>query len=231
MSMNKYKDKNVYDNIMEVLKKLSINKYNKYEDILENMTKLSLSASIFDPELTFISPQKKYITNDILQKFADIKRNETLLKFKDYIDDINTVIRIEAGIFEYTVVYNIIKNLPEWAYTAVYESKLNDILRIFDKNSTVYNEKLKNNIKNNLLLAQELPFMTAQEIDPDNWDALIKKRELIEYKKNHMDATDLYKCYKCGKRRCKVTQMQTRAADEGMGSIIVCLVCHNTWKL
>nr|QBK89099.1 MAG: transcription elongation factor TFIIS [Mimivirus LCMiAC02] len=230
--MNRHKDKNICDNIMEVLKNLSINDYDKYEGILENMTKVELSASIFDQELTFISPQKKYITNEILQNFAvDIKRNETLLRFKNCIDDINTIICIEAGIFEYTVVYNIINNLSEWAYTAVYESKLNDILQLLDKNSSVYNKKLKTNIKNNLISAQKLPFMTPQELDPDNWKTLIDKRELIEYKKNNMDATDLYKCFKCGKRRCKVTSMQTRSGDEGSTSFIVCLVCSNTWKL
>ena len=51
-----------------------------------------------------------------------------------------------------------------------------------------------------------------------------------EYKKNNMAATNLYKCYKCGERKCQVMQMQTRSADEPMTNFVTCLVCHNNFK-
>ncbi len=238
--MNKHKDKNTFDNIniMELLKNLSLNKYDKCKDILENTlmdkhtSETLLSAGIFDnEEITFISPQKIHITSEILQKFSEIERNKTLLKFKDYLDNMDTIYYIEAGIFEYTVIYNIVNDVPEWGVTAIYESKLKDMLRLFDKNSTVYNKNLKDKIQKNVLLAQHLPLMTPQELNPDNWKTLIDKQKLIEYKKNNVATTDLYKCYKCGKRKCKVTMFQGRSADEGMGEVIVCMVCSNTWKL
>ena len=44
-----------------------------------------------------------------------------------------------------------------------------------------------------------------------------------------MSYTDLYKCYKCKERKCKVIQLQTRSADEPMTNFITCLVCFNTF--
>ena len=71
--------------------------------------------------------------------------------------------------------------------------------------------------------------MSPQQINPKQWNALIKKRELMEYKKNNMAATDLYTCYKCGKSRCMAIECQLRGADEATNNKITCLECHNTW--
>jgi transcription elongation factor S-II len=42
--------------------------------------------------------------------------------------------------------------------------------------------------------------------------------------------TDQFKCGRCGKRRCKYFQLQTRSADEPMTTFVTCVNCGNRWK-
>lgn len=40
----------------------------------------------------------------------------------------------------------------------------------------------------------------------------------------------IYKCPKCGSRKTRTEQKQTRAADEGTTEITFCTTCFNTWR-
>ncbi|GAA5800344.1 transcription elongation factor S-II [Helicostylum pulchrum] len=42
--------------------------------------------------------------------------------------------------------------------------------------------------------------------------------------------TDMFKCGKCGGRKCTYFQMQTRSADEPMTTFVTCVICSNHWK-
>jgi transcription elongation factor S-II len=42
--------------------------------------------------------------------------------------------------------------------------------------------------------------------------------------------TDMFKCGKCGGRKCTYFQMQTRSADEPMTTFVTCVSCGNHWK-
>ncbi|CAO3631282.1 unnamed protein product [Mucor hiemalis] len=42
--------------------------------------------------------------------------------------------------------------------------------------------------------------------------------------------TDMFKCGKCGGRKCTYFQMQTRSADEPMTTFVTCVLCANHWK-
>ncbi|OBZ83679.1 Transcription elongation factor S-II [Choanephora cucurbitarum] len=42
--------------------------------------------------------------------------------------------------------------------------------------------------------------------------------------------TDMFKCGKCGGRKCTYFQMQTRSADEPMTTFVTCVGCGNHWK-
>ncbi|KAI8087286.1 transcription elongation factor S-II, partial [Thamnidium elegans] len=42
--------------------------------------------------------------------------------------------------------------------------------------------------------------------------------------------TDMFKCGKCGGRKCTYFQMQTRSADEPMTTFVTCVICGNHWK-
>ena len=72
-------------------------------------------------------------------------------------------------------------------------------------------------------------YMTPQEKCPEIWDAIMKKNEFIEDKKNNIYTTDIYECYKCHKRRCTIEIIQTRSADEPATTFVNCVVCGNHW--
>lgn len=42
--------------------------------------------------------------------------------------------------------------------------------------------------------------------------------------------TEEFKCGRCGKRKCKYYQLQTRSADEPMTTFVTCINCGNRWK-
>ena len=72
--------------------------------------------------------------------------------------------------------------------------------------------------------------MSPDEMFPDRWKIITDRRNLVEYKKANMATTDIFKCYKCGKKKCSVSQAQTRSADEPMTTFVQCLICDNKWS-
>lgn len=78
----------------------------------------------------------------------------------------------------------------------------------------------------------ELAFMIHQELAPEKWNALIEaKRKRDQNNYNEEDVEDgEFKCGKCGSRKCKWYQMQTRAADEPMTTFVTCTKCQRKWK-
>jgi len=53
----------------------------------------------------------------------------------------------------------------------------------------------------------------------------LKKKEMEEYKKNDVKSSSAFKCSKCKKSKCSVTQKQTRAGDEPATTFVTCLEC------
>jgi DNA-directed RNA polymerase subunit M/transcription elongation factor TFIIS len=94
------------------------------------------------------------------------------------------------------------------------------------------NELYEDNKKYNNITVDTIKtylYQTPQERCPDIWDAVMKKNEFIEDKKNNIYTTDIYECYKCHKRRCTIEIIQTRAADEPATTFVNCVVCGNHW--
>mgnify|MGYP001261090386 CR=1 FL=1 len=137
---------------------------------------------------------------------------------------------LEKSIFDYSIVYVTNKLLNKNMSINVYNDKYYELYNLLDKNSNLYNKNILDNLKKNNKYILSIPFLEPHELYPDNWNKIIEKIKLKEYKKNNIDATDLYRCSKCGERRCKITQQQTRSADEPMTVFVVCLVCGNTFK-
>jgi DNA-directed RNA polymerase subunit M/transcription elongation factor TFIIS len=89
------------------------------------------------------------------------------------------------------------------------------------------------NTSNKKILLNELNiylYQTPQEKCPEVWDAVMKKNEFIEDKKNNIYTTDIYECYKCHKRRCTIEIIQTRSADEAATTFVNCVVCGHHWR-
>jgi DNA-directed RNA polymerase subunit M/transcription elongation factor TFIIS len=122
-------------------------------------------------------------------------------------------------------------------------NKLTNYYHDYAKNNNVIPSNVKNLIisqindlyvdnRNNAIninTIDEYLNQTPQERCPKLWDAVIKKTEFIEEKKNNIYTTDIYECYKCHKRRCTIEIIQTRSADEPATTFVNCVVCGNHW--
>ena len=59
---------------------------------------------------------------------------------------------------------------------------------------------------------------------------IIRKNKLRAEKRENIAVTDLYQCYKCKGRRCRMMELQTRSSDEPATKFITCLDCYTVMK-
>ena len=160
----------------------------------------------------------------------NVNRLDSVHKLNMLIKNINISFLVEAGIYEFSLMYIMMNNILEDLLITVYADVLNDILLNLDKTSYIKNKTLLDRLLNSDFMPQYIAFMNPQELYPERWEDNTRKKKIKEYKKNNMAATDMYKC-KCGARRCTVSQLQTRSSDEPLTTFITCLVCKNTFKM
>jgi DNA-directed RNA polymerase subunit M/transcription elongation factor TFIIS len=134
--------------------------------------------------------------------------------------------KIELGIYIFSEEYAIL-NDTLYLLDSIYNTKSEEILSLLN------NKNLKHLIKilqNKTIDPEKLAYMKPEELNPDKYEQIIKKRELEEYKKNNGASSDAFTCSKCKKSRCKIEQKQTRAGDEPPTTFVTCLECNHTFK-
>ena len=139
-------------------------------------------------------------------------------------------INMEKAIYNYTLKEatskKIIKKWDNQAFIRIYIDHFRSIYFNLKPN-------LIEKIKNGEILAQQIPFMTHQELQPEKWSTLIEakiKRDKSKFE-NHVEAsTDTFTCRKCKSNKCSYYALQTRSADEPMTIYVTCLTCDNRWK-
>ena len=95
------------------------------------------------------------------------------------------------------------------------------------------NEKLIQMVNGGEIKAHEIAFMTHQEMQPSQWEDLLKAKSIRDKNKFEQtieSMTDTFTCGKCKGKQCTYYQMQTRSADEPMTCYISCCICGNRWK-
>lgn len=201
-----------------------------FSTIDEKINKFYNHAGL-DGEIEFMSLQSKDI--DISFKrylYKYINRFNTIKSLYYYIKDVNILLLLEAGIYEYAIRYCSLNNYAPMLGPSIYDDKFKQLIDNFDKETSSYNADLLKKIKNKKINVQYVPFMNPQDLDKKNWEIILRKTELMEFKKENMAATDRYTCRKCGERRSFVYEKQTRSADEPMTTFIECLECGHTMK-
>ena len=166
-------------------------------------------------------------------QFAElcIDRASNQIELSNLINNIDIAIKIELSIFEYALNYCQNNKYDKNFIKPIYNDKFNFIVSNLDEKKFGINNKIfKTNILKKKINPSYVAFLSPAQVHPDKWAYLIKKREYIEQRENNIAYSDAYKCYKCGESKCKITQAQTRSADEPMTTFVVCLVCHNTFK-
>ena len=75
--------------------------------------------------------------------------------------------------------------------------------------------------------------MTCYEIFPEHWENIIaekKKKDAMMCEIDVGQATNQFRCGKCGGNKTTYYTMQTRSADEGETIFITCLTCGKRWR-
>jgi len=161
----------------------------------------------------------------------DIDSNcrENVINILSKVIDNILVKQIEQSIYNFTEAYTESDNTPSFLVQSIYETKSNDIINeIINKESDyLLNAIKKDSIKDGLL---NIAFLKPEELNPDKYENIIKKREMEEYKKNNKVGSSAFTCTKCKKSKCSVSQKQTRAGDEPPTTFVECLECGHVFK-
>jgi DNA-directed RNA polymerase subunit M/transcription elongation factor TFIIS len=145
---------------------------------------------------------------------------------------------LEIGVFNWCIEYSndkkIIKNWKNPRYYKVYIEKVRSVLSNLDKEAYVSNTRLLQRLQENEFVPHEIPFMKSEETFPELWketiDAYMKKYKNA-YVQQDLPVTEMFRCSKCGKRKCTFYTMQTRSADEGETVFVNCLNCGKKFKI
>ena len=169
--------------------------------------------------------------------FNDKIRREVVTKINKCVKSMKVSRRIERGIFNYCIKFSFDRNIKKsWKnllFYRLYMSKVISIYSNLDKKCYVGNISLLDRIKTNQIDPLELAKMSSQETYPEKWASLLDKktkRDKMKYEIKQKAMTEMFKCHKCGSRKCSYYELQTRSADEPMTQFINCLDCGNRWK-
>jgi DNA-directed RNA polymerase subunit M/transcription elongation factor TFIIS len=179
----------------------------------------------------FITSNSIDIKDSYIQYGENIlERAKNQIKLNNELKNIDIALKIELSIFEYALIYCLNNNYNEKFLKPIYDDIIQNIILNLNPDNHIQNKTFKVNLLNGKINPSDVAFMSPMQIHPDKWQNLIKKKEYKEWKKNNIEYSTAYKCSKCGEYKCKVTQAQTRSADEPMTTFVSCMVCHKTFK-
>jgi len=162
----------------------------------------------------------------------DTFRTNIRIKLNEIIQNDKNCNNLEKGIFNFAL--NEAKNrkvVKKWDnpyFVQIYLDRLRSIFTNLNNNHALLEQLNSGSIK-----AQNIAFLTHQEMRPEKWDQLItakSKRDKNKFENNMEAATDTFTCRKCKSNKCTYMQLQLRSADEPMTTFVTCLSCGNRWR-
>jgi DNA-directed RNA polymerase subunit M/transcription elongation factor TFIIS len=178
----------------------------------------------------FLTENSRDISDDMINyALANIDRATHIIKLAELINDIKIAISIEAGIFEFSLIHATLNNIDKSIISAIYDDKYADVYMNLDETSRLNNTELKNSVLKKLIEPRLVAFLSPKQTHSESWSVILRKVKLRMETESNMATSDIYKCYKCGERKCKVTELQLRGADESGTLFITCLSCYNTF--
>jgi DNA-directed RNA polymerase subunit M/transcription elongation factor TFIIS len=150
---------------------------------------------------------------------------------KNQIKDLSKVVKksvatkVEKSVHEFSKEYSIMNETP-FLFENIYMTKMNELLEQL-KSSKLLVKKLENKE----IKYERLPYLTVEELHPEKYDMILKKKEIEEFKKNNKPSTNAFKCPRCKKKKALVEEKQTRRADESSTLFLECLECGNKWRI
>jgi len=147
-------------------------------------------------------------------------REKTKTSFGKIISN-ELINKIEDSIYKFSIDYATVNETP-YLLEQIYDTKDDEILKLV---KDIENDSFLKNLKNGKINCDKIAFMSPDELNPDKYDKIMKKKSLEEYKKNNQATSNVFECRKCKNRKCQVVQRQTRAADEPATTIVTCMEC------
>ena len=155
---------------------------------------------------------------NINQSNIDISFHKINVYFDNNITD-----EIINGIINFTNIY-VESNESLFLINDIYDSKVNELLYIFEKSDYIIDLINENEIE-----PSSLATMKPHEINPDKYKHIIEKKT-YEHKKKKQKGASIFSCKKCKQSNCDVTQKQTRSADEPATTFVTCLECGHNFR-
>lgn len=131
--------------------------------------------------------------------------------------------QIEKSIFLFAEAYTTDTEIP-FLLDSIYADKFTEIYNLLVNKKSSF---LITAIKLKKINPNKIAYMKPDELNPDKYEKIIQKKELENLKKKNIPTSNIYKCSKCGEKKSRVTQKQTRSADEPTTVYIECIVCGN----
>ena len=190
-----------------------------------------LSKDIMD---ILINLSKKHVNAYHHNRIYTILYNRYLAYFPDSPKMINEMI---DGILSYSWLISSESNLPTTSdeFKRIVRFKHNLIVSSIENNTA--NDNLHKKLLDGTINPPEIiAFMSRQQLLPEFHG---KRAQMILTRAEAEDSEIIdpekmedgfYECKKCGRRKTKHYEMQTRSADEPMTIFVICYLCHLTWK-
>ncbi len=189
-----------------------------------------LEESVYKYKEKFITPKSKDIDLKLIYELSStINRDLIVFNLSQILLDLHIAQQIERSIFEFAIVYVLNHNYDLHFIIPIYNDKYNEIKSNISGEDG--NLTLKPALLYGTIAPQDVAFLPVQELFPERWAKLVRRQQVREIKESNMATTDMYKCAKCGERKCRVMQFQARSADEGYCVLVSCLVCFKSFKI
>ena len=133
---------------------------------------------------------------------------------------------IEKSIYDFSDQYSENQGTP-FLIEQIYTDKFEEIFCHLENKKS----QLVEDIKKNKIDPSTVANLKPQELNPEKYEKITKKKELEEYNKNNKASTDIFKCSKCKKRKCSIEEKQVRAGDEPATTFVKCLECGHSWTI
>jgi DNA-directed RNA polymerase subunit M/transcription elongation factor TFIIS len=144
---------------------------------------------------------------------------------------------IEHHIYNYTIdkcnKELIYCNWDSKLFCSIYLDKFKTITCNLDSSYGVENKQITTLIKEGRINSDNIVYLDYTKLYPKHWQPFIDekiKQEEMQKERVMLQATDMFKCYKCKQNKCTYYELQTRSADEPSTTFITCVNCGNKWK-
>jgi len=157
------------------------------------------------------------------------KRSDVVDKFNKYYNS-EISADIEKSIYNFSLEYAENNNTP-FLLENIYLSKVEEIYCLL---TGVHLQKFLNVFKQKKIDPKKIAQIRQVDLNllvsSKKYVDIIKKREL-NMMLSEKKGSAAFECKKCKKRKCSITEKQTRAADEPATQFITCLECGHVFTI